>query len=138
MATRQISFQGDDAGVADLVRRLTDDSRRLVSDEVRLAKMELREGLHTGGRGAMWLAVGFGAAVVALVALTVLSSALFGRLLGNYWAGTLLTGVMWLVSGALFLKHGLSLYQEPRSYTLAESRAELKETARWVRHPTAR
>jgi hypothetical protein len=123
------------AGVADLVRRLTDDSRRLVTDEVRLAKLETREGVRTSARGAMWLAVAFGAAVIGLTAVTVLLSVLLGRLLGNLWAGALLTGVLELIVGYLLLRHGLSLYKEP-SYSLEETRSELARTARWVKRPT--
>ena len=32
-----------DAGIPDLIHRLTDDSKRLMSDEVRLAKLEVKE-----------------------------------------------------------------------------------------------
>ena len=135
VASRQVNFTGADSGVLDLVRRLTDDSKRLVSDEVRLAKLELREGMRTGARGAMWLAVAFGAAVVALAALTVLLSTVLGRLLGNMWAGTMLTGALELAVGWLFLKHGLAMYREPESLTLGETRTELAETARWIRRP---
>lgn len=135
MASRQVTFTDNDTGVRDLVRRLTDDSRRLVTDEVRLAKLELNEGMRTGARGAMWLAVAFGATVVALTALTVLLSTALGRLLGNYWAGTMLTGALELVAGWLFLRHGLAMYREPASLTLAETRTELAETARWIRRP---
>lgn len=135
MASRQVTFTDSDTGVRDLVRRLTDDSRRLVTDEVRLAKLELREGMRTGARGAMWLAVAFGATVVALTALTVLLSTALGRLLGNYWAGTMLTGALELVVGWLLLRRGLAMYREPESLTLAETRTELAETARWIRRP---
>ena len=137
MGTRSMGHADGDSGVADLVRRLTDDSKRLVGDEIRLAKLEVREGLHTSARGAMWLAVAFGAAVVALTALTVLSSVLLGRLFGNLWAGTLVTGVLELAAGFLLLRHGLALYAKP-SYTLEETRASLAETARWVKHPAAK
>ena len=136
MATRPLHFADDDPGIADLVRRLTDDSKRLVSDEVRLAKLEVRESLRVGARGAMWLALAFGAAVVALTALTVLLSALLGRLLGNVWAGALATGALELIVGVVLLRRGLALYREP-SYTLEETRASVAETARWVKHPRA-
>ena len=59
-----------DAGIPDLFRRLTDDSKRLAIDEVRLAKMELRESVSNGVRGSVWLAVSLAIGVVALVALT--------------------------------------------------------------------
>jgi len=122
-----------DAGIGDLVHRLTDDSKRLVSNEVNLAKLELRESVRTGARGAMWLAVAFGATVVVLVAVTVLLSVVLGRLFGNLWAGTLATGVLELLAGFLALRHGLSLYRAPSSYTLGETRESLADTARWAR-----
>ena len=134
MASRPLHMTDDDPGIADLVRRLTDDSKRLVTDEVRLAKLEVQESARTGARGAMWLALAFGAAVVALTALTVLLSALLGRLFGNVWAGTLVTGVVELLVGFLLLRHGLALFREP-SYSLEETRASVAETARWVKSP---
>ncbi len=136
MASRQMTFADTDPGVRDLVRRLTDDSKRLVANEARLAKLELHEGMRTGARGAMWLAVAFGAAVVALTALTVLLSTGLGRLLGNYWAGTMLTGAIELLVGWLLVRRGLATYREPESLSLGETRSELAETARWIRRPT--
>lgn len=132
MTTRPLS-PPDDAGIAQLVGRLTDDSKRLVSDEIRLAKLEVHEGIHAGTRGAMWLAVSFGAAVVMLTALTVLVSVLLGRLLGNLWAGTLVTGVVELAAGALMLRHGITLFRRP-AYTLPETRDTLAATGRWAKN----
>ena len=125
-----------DTGIPDLFRRLTDDTKRLANDELRLAKLELTEGLHAATRGSMWMAVGFGVGVVTLVATTVLLVAALGPLLGNYWAGALATGAIELIVGGLLLKKGLAKYTQP-SYTLPATRAQLKETAAWVRHPRA-
>jgi uncharacterized membrane protein YqjE len=75
-----------DAGIPDLIRRLADDSKRLMRDEVRLAKLEMHESVRGGMRGMLFLALAFGVGVVALVALTIFLSAGLGRLLGNYWA----------------------------------------------------
>ena len=125
-----------DAGIPDLIRRLTDDTKRLANDELRLAKMEVTDGLHAAMKGTLWLAVGFGAGVVTLVAVTVLLVAGLGELLGNYWAGALATGVIELVVGVLLLKRGLGAYRTP-AYTLPATREQLKETAQWVRQPRA-
>ena len=121
-----------DAGIPDLIRRLTDDSKRLVADEVRLAKLEVRENVHTGVRGALWLGLAFGAGVVALVALTVFVAAMLGRLLGNYWAGALITGAVELGLAFFLVRRGLANVKEP-SYSLEESREELRETVQWAR-----
>ena len=87
-------------------------------------------------RGSLWLAVGFGAGVVTLVATTVLLVAALGQLLGNYWAGALATGALELIVGAVLLRKGLGRFSAPR-YTLPATREQLKETAAWARHPRA-
>ena len=136
MASRSLPPVDPDVGIPDLVRRLTDDSRRLVGDEVRLAKLEVQESMRTATRGVMWLAAAGGAGVVALVALTVCLAAVAARLLGNWWAGAMVVGAVELVVGFLLLRRGLGLYREP-AYTLPETRAAAADTARWARHPTA-
>ena len=136
MASRPAMHEDPEIGVPDLIRRLTDDSKRLARDEVRLAKLEVRESIRTGTRGVVWLALGFGAGVVALVALTVMLTALFGRLLGNYWAGALITGALELGGAFVLVKRGLRELHEP-SYTFEESREALRETTRWVKQTSA-
>ena len=136
MASHVMADADPEVGIPELVRRLTDDSRRLVGDEVRLAKLEFGQAVQTGTRGSIWLAIAFGAAVVALTALTVLLIVLFGRLLDNLWAGALVTGALEVLAGFLMLRYGLARFREPSdAYTLGATRAEIAETARWVRHP---
>ena len=126
-----------DAGIPDLIRRLTDDSKRLVSDEVRLAKLEMTESVHAGARGALWLGLAFGIGVVGLVALTIFLATLIGRLAnGHMWVGAIVVGVIELVAAFVLVKKGLARFSEP-SYTLAETRESLKDTTTWVTHPRA-
>jgi uncharacterized membrane protein YqjE len=132
VASRPVMQIDPDVGIPDLVRRLTEDSKRLANDEVRLAKLEMRENIHTGGRGALWLGLAFGAGVVALVALTFTLIAVVGRLAQNYWAGALIVGVVELGLAYWLVKRGLNDVKQP-SYTFEESREELKETAAWVK-----
>jgi hypothetical protein len=136
VASRPAMQPGSDLGVPDLIRRLTEDSKRLARDEVRLAKLELRETVKTSTRGALWLALAFGAGVVAMVAFTVMLAALLGRLLGNYWAGALLTGAIDLGGGLFLVKNGLKALREP-SYTFEESRETLRDTAQWAKQVRA-
>lgn len=123
-----------DAGIPDLVKRLTDDSKRLVGDEVRLMKIETRESLKAGARGSLRLALSFGAGVVALTAFTVALAAGLGALLGNVWAGTLLTGIIELAAAAWLVKRGIGAFGEP-GYTLEQSRESLEDTAHWIAAP---
>jgi hypothetical protein len=126
-----------DVGIPGLIRRLTDDSKRLVSDEVRLATLEMRESAHTGARGALWLAVAFGIGVVALGGATIFLVSLIGYLAnGHMWIGAIVTGVIELALAGWLIKRGISAFAKP-SYTLEESRAALKDTAAWVSHPRA-
>jgi uncharacterized membrane protein YqjE len=121
-----------DTGIPDLIRRLTDDSKRLVTDEVQLAKLEARDSMHRATRGALWLGLAFGVGVVMLVALTVFVATLIGRLAnGHMWIGAIVTGVVELAVGAWLLKRGLATYAEP-SYTLAETRGALSDTTHWA------
>ena len=121
-----------DVGIPDLIRRLTNDSKRLVTDEVQLAKIEAKESLHRATRGVLWLALAFGAGVVMLVAVTLLLTSLLGRLMaGHMWFGALVTGVIELAVGAWLLRKGLSAFAEP-SYSLEQTRASLAETSNWT------
>jgi len=121
-----------DVGIPDLIKRLTTDSKRLVTDEVQLAKLEARDSLHRATRGVLWMALAFGASVVMLVAVTILLTTLLGRLVnGHMWFGAIVTGVIELALGAWLLKRGLSAYAEP-SYTLEQTRASLADTAHWT------
>ena len=124
-----------DTGIPDLIRRLTDDSKRLVTDEVQLAKLEAKDSLHRATRGALWLGLAFGVAVIMLVALTVFVATLIGRIANDHmWIGALITGVIELGLGFWLLKRGLSAYAKP-SYTLEETRSSLADTTHWATAP---
>jgi hypothetical protein len=122
--------------IGELIGRLTDDSKRLVSDEVRLAKLEVGENVKQGAKGAAWMAAAFGVGVVALVALTIFLAAAIGRLVnGNYWVGALVTGLVEVAAGAWLIKRGVGAFGGT-SYTLGESREELSNTAAWISRET--
>lgn len=113
------------AGIPDLIRRLSDDGKRLVSDEIRLAKIETKENVKRAGSGAIRLAVAFGIGVIAMVAATLLLVTLIGRLAGGHmWVGALVTGVLEVVLAIVMIKKGVGALSEP-SYSLEETRAGL-------------
>ncbi len=114
-----------DKGVIGLVRQLTDDSRRLVGDEVRLAKLESVEVFARAGKGAIWLALAFAVAVVMLVAFTLFFATLFGRIAyGHYWIGALLTAALEIAVGLWLVQRGASVLKR-NQYSLPETRAGL-------------
>lgn len=121
-----------DTGIPDLIRRLSGDSKRLVSDEVRLARIEAKDSLHRATRGVLWLTLAFGIAVVMFVALTIFLVTLIGRAVnGHMWIGALVTGVFELALGAYLIKRGVRVIAEP-SYSLEASRLALADTANWA------
>lgn len=129
------SLTDPDAGIPDLLRQLGDDSKRLVADEVRLAKLEMQESVQRAGRGAVQLAVAFGIGIVMLVALTVFLATLIGRIAnGHMWVGALVTGLIELTAAVMLLRRGIGVLREP-SYSLEATRAALKDTAVWARSP---
>ena len=124
-----------DTGIPDLIRRLTDDSKRLVTDEFQLAKLETKDSLHRASRGALWLGLAFGVSIIMLVALTVFVATLIGRIANDHmWVGALVTGVIELALGFWLLKRGLATYTQP-SYTLVETRSSLADTQHWATAP---
>jgi hypothetical protein len=119
-----------DIGIPDLVRRLADDGKRLISDELRLAKLETKESLHRAGRGAIWMAAAFAIAIVMMVAFTLFGATLIGRLAsGHMWVGAIAIGLIELSLAALLMKKGVATLAEP-SYTLEETRESVREVVR--------
>jgi uncharacterized membrane protein YqjE len=122
-----------DVGIPDLIHRLSDDSKRLVSDEVRLAKLEASESVRRAGRGVVWLGIAFGIGVVGMVAFTLFVATLIGRLVnGHMWLGALVAGVIDLALAAWLVMRGIGALKKP-SYTLVETRETVAETAHWIR-----
>jgi hypothetical protein len=122
------------AGIPELVGRLTDDSRRLVNDEARLAKLELGDAIHLASRGGLRLALGFGLGIIALVGLTVLLTVLIGNdLIGKAWAGALITGGIEIAIGAWLVWHGSRMFGRT-DFTLGGARTELRTTVNRLKH----
>ena len=122
-----------DTGIPDLIHRLSDDSKRLMSDEVRLAKLEVKDNLKRAGKGTMLLGVAFGIGVLAMVMLTLFMATLIGRLAsGHMWVGAIVTGVVELVIAGVLVKKGMGAFAEP-SYSLEATRESLKDTKTWVK-----
>jgi uncharacterized membrane protein YqjE len=121
------------AGIPDLIRDLADDSKRLLKDEVRLAKLETKESVRRASKGGLWMALAFGVGVVMLVALTLLLVTLIGRAIrGHMWVGAIVTGVVELAVAMFLIRRGMRAFKQP-SYTLEETREAVKDTARWVK-----
>ncbi len=92
---------GDGMGIIPLLRELADDTRTLVQQEIQLAKAEAVRTAKRVVVDSAW--IGAGVAIIAVGGLClVLALALgLGALLGSYWLGTLITGGILFLIGAL-------------------------------------
>ena len=115
-----------DKGIPDLVKQLGDDGKRLVADEVRLAKMEASETVHRATSAAIALGIALGVAVFAVIAFTLFVATAFGAIAnGHYWVGALLAGAIELALGLWFFEKGMkALKRAP--YSMPETRASLR------------
>lgn len=99
--TRVRLESGDERSLGELLRELNEHSRRMIHQEVDLAKTEIRENLERSKRGGIWLGA---AAVPALVGIVCLALALTHGLGGPWpdWGAALFwAGVMLLVAGGM-------------------------------------
>lgn len=97
--------EGDDS-IKQMVGRLAADSSRLVTGEVRLARLEIDEAAQAASRGVAAIASAFGIAVIAAAGTTCLLAMLVGHLAGQFWIGAVSVGVMQLVIGAVLVRRG--------------------------------
>lgn len=119
-------------GVGDLLRDLASDVGTLVRQEIELARMEVTSTATGVAKDGAWIAIGAGIAIVGGLVLVVALALGLGALLGSYWLGTLITGVLLLLLGGLFAWKGL---RDFRRRELAPTRtvATLREDADWAR-----
>lgn len=122
----------------DLIDGLVTQAKRLLREEVRLARSELREDARRAGKsagvigGGVWLLhvgiLAFGAFLIGLLALLL-----------PFWAAALIVSVLFLGVGALMAKSGTdtlkktSLKPEQTLQTLQEDKAWMSETMHAVK-----
>jgi uncharacterized membrane protein YqjE len=124
-----------DSRITDLVGQLKDDSKRLLTDEVKLAKLEVSESAEHAGHGAMWVGIAFGVGVIGLVALTIFLTTVIGRAVGGHmYVGALVAGALEVIVGLLLFRRGVRKLREP-PYTMKKTRRELKETVAALAQP---
>lgn len=117
--------KASDRSLGELVAQLGDDLSSLLSTQVEIAKVEIKNEATKAAKGSGMLA---GAAVVALVAAVLLSVALAWGLAESLdpWVGFLIVGLVWAAGGvALGLagKKHLDATKGPE-HTMAEIQAD--------------
>lgn len=95
-----------DPSIKTLIGRLGTDAKRLLSDEVRLARLEVAESGRHLSRGLAGVAAAFGISVIAATGATVLAITVVGTLTGRLWIGALGVGLLEIFIGAMSYNRG--------------------------------
>lgn len=119
-----------DKSLGELLSRLTSDFGDLVSTQVQLAKVEIKEEVTRAGKGAGMLT---GAGVVAFLAVTLLSFAAAWGLAEVMPEGLafLIVGVVWAIVAAVLYVNGrkqLDAVKVPQ-----QTKASLEEDVEWAK-----
>lgn len=130
-----VDGRDSDIGLSQLFRELADDTGRLVRDEIALAKHEARQKARRLARDGGWVGAGVAVAAVGGVSLVVALALGLGALLGSYWLGTAIMGLLLLLVGGAMTLKGV---QDFRTGAFAPQHTiqTLKEDAAWVRRQT--
>jgi uncharacterized membrane protein YqjE len=119
-----------DKSLGELLSQLSADFGELVSAQVELAKVELKDEARTAGRSAGMFG---GAAVAGHLALLLLSMAAawgLAEVMPEGWA-FLIVGVVWaMAAGALFV---VARKQMREIEPVPETRESMKEDVQWAR-----
>lgn len=94
-------------GLITLVRELADDTRTLIQQEIELAKMEAAATAKRVAVDSAWIGAGAFVISIGLLCLVLAMALGIGALIGSYWLGTLITGGVISLIGAIFAWKGI-------------------------------
>jgi uncharacterized membrane protein YqjE len=117
--------------IGDLFRQLAQDSATLVRQEMALAKAELRENVKSVARDTAKIAVGAVVAAVGVLVMVAFLVLLLGDVIGKYWAGALIVGVLLVAVGAFLAMGGMKRLKKD-SITPDQTLQSLKEDKQWL------
>jgi uncharacterized membrane protein YqjE len=120
-----------DRSLGELLSRLSQDFGELVSTQVELAKVEIKEEVNRAAKGAGLLG---GGAVAALIGVLLLSMALAWGLAEVMDAGFafLVVGLIWMVVAAILALRGRQQLQTATP-VIPQTKEELKEDVEWAK-----
>ena len=123
-----------DLSLGELLGRLTSDFGDLVSTQVELAKVEIKEEVSRAGRGAGFLT---GGGLVAYLALLLLSFAAAWGLDEVMPTGFafLIVGVVWAIVAAVLLLTGRRQLEAVR--VPPQTKASIQEDVEWAKNQTS-
>jgi len=134
---RPYGSEGDEPSLGELLKRLSNDTGDLISQEITLAKAELRESANTAVKGASKLAIAGVLGLVGTIALTAFAVLGLADLIGGeYWVWALVVGAIELIVAAVIARGALKgmkqegLKPDESIESLRESKSWAKEEAR--------
>jgi MFS family permease len=121
-----------DASAAELVKQLTDQTTRLVRNEVELAKAELSEKGKRAGIGAGMFG---GAGVFGLYALGALTAAAIAALATAVatWLAALIVAVVWAAIAGVMALTGKKKVQQATPPVPEDTVESVKEDVQWTK-----
>lgn len=124
---------GGEPSLGELFKELAQESSVLLKQEMALAKSEMRENLRGAVKDVTMMAVGGAVLLMAALVLTAFLVVLVGDLMGNYWLGALIIGLLYAVVGWIMLSRAKS------NLSSADLRPEatlqtLQEDKRWAQN----
>jgi uncharacterized membrane protein YqjE len=102
-----------------------------VSQELSLAKAELRESASIAARGAAKLGVALTFAIAGIIALTAFLVIAIGGAIDNYWLAALIVGAVELIIGGALAKNALGSMKGP-ALKPQETLESLREDKTWA------
>jgi uncharacterized membrane protein YqjE len=119
-----------DQSLSDLLGRLTTDFSQLVSTQVELAKVELKEDVARAGKGAGMFGGAAFAGVMAVALLSFASAWGLAEVMASGFA-FLIVGVVWAAVGAVLFLSGKSRLSNLSP--LSETQETVKEDVQWAK-----
>jgi uncharacterized membrane protein YqjE len=116
--------------LGDLVGELTHEFGELVTDHLRLARVEIVDDLKKAGRGAGMMGAG---AIAGWIAALILSLAAAWALAETVdtWLAFLIVGVVWVAAAAVLVKTGKKALDEVDPVP-TETMRELEKDKQWI------
>jgi len=121
-----------DEGIADLLKRLSQETSTLVRQELELAKAEMSVKAKEGGKGAGFLG---GGAVAGLLFLGALTATLMGILdtFMVFWLAALIVTLLWGAVAAVLALQGKNKLQEAAPPVPEQAQQSVKEDVAWAK-----
>jgi hypothetical protein len=121
-----------DEGIADLLKRLSQETSTLVRQELELAKAEMSVKAKEGGKGAGFLG---GGAVAGLLFLGALTATLIGILdtFMVFWLAALIVTLLWGAVAAVLALQGKNKLQEAAPPVPEQAQQSVKEDVAWAK-----